>query len=446
MSGRDPRVGGAWSRRQLLAGLGSLGALGLTGLARAGSVGAIKNATVLTHEGKRIADAGVRFEDGRIVAIGASSAMPADAIDASGAWLVPGFTDAGCKVGLYEVDLEGATHDDDESTDAVTPDARVRDGYNPASPVIPITRANGVTSVLVHPSNGGLISGQAAMFRTVGATVDEALVLAPAGLCINLGHAAVGGGRAGAPASRMGVMMRLRALFDAVQLPEAAAEAGDDKKKRAKKGEAPPPAKPEIKADADLSPVDLTLRELLRGKIPAIIRAERADDVMAAIELAKTWGLNAMLLGGAEAHLVAPQLADANMPVLLGPLTEQPSTFETLAARYDNAAILHRAGVRLAFRTGAAHTSRTLPTSAGVAVAYGLPFEAAIHALTAGPWEILGDQTRGRLAEGAEATFFLVDGDPLQPRYPVRRMWIAGAEVSLATRQTRLAEQYRVLR
>ena len=444
MSGRDAPLGSGWSRRQLLLGGGAL-TLAAALPARASAGGAIRNATVLTHEGRRLVDHGLRFQDGRIVEIGPSSAMPADALDAAGAWLVPGFTDAGCKVGLVEVDLESASHDDDEATDAVTPDARVRDAYNPASPVIPVTRANGVTSVLVHPSNSSLISGQAAIFHTAGATVPEALVLAPAGLCINLGRAAVGAGRAGSPASRMGVMMRLRALFDAVQIPEEADEHASSPKRRSKKDKAAA-GKPDVKPDAELSPADLAMRDLLRGRLPAILRAERADDVLAAIDLAKTWGLNAALLGGAEAHLVARQLAEADLPVLLGPLTAQPSTFETLQTRYDNAAILHAAGVRLAFRTGAVHTSRTLPTSAGVAVAYGLPFEAAITALTSGVWQIFGDASRGRMEQGADATFFLVDGDPLQPRYPVRRMWIGGAEVSLTTRQDRLAEQHRILR
>ena len=446
MTGRD-----AFSRRGFLGGLGALG--GLTALggwpsARASGTGAIKNATVITHEGRRLEGYGVAFQDGHITALAPSAELPADAIDAGGAWLVPRFTDAGCKVGLYEVDLEGATHDDDESTDAVTPDARARDGYNPASPVIPVTRANGVTSVLVHPSNSSLISGQAAIFRTAGLTVDDALVLAPAGLCINLGHAATGAGRGGSPATRMGVMMKLRAIFDGVQIPDEAASAEGDKKaskKAGKKGE-DAPKKPEIKPDSELSPADLALRDLLRGRIPAILRAERVDDILAALELASEWKLKAILFGGAEAHLVARELADAKVPVLLGPVTVQPSSFETLQSRYDNAALLDRAGVRFALRTGGAHTSRTLPTSAGVAVAYGLPWESAIRSLTVGVWDILGVPSRGRMEVGGEPTFFLVDGDPLQPRFAVRRMWMAGEEISLSTRQDRLYQQFKTLR
>lgn len=434
MSGRD-----GISRRSALAGLGALAAASvLPRPARAEASFSIRGATLLTHEGRRLDDHGLRVEQGKIVEIAPSARLGADAIDLGGAWLVPGFTDAGCRVGLVEVDLEKATRDDDESTDAVTADARVRDGYNPRSEVIPVTRANGITSVLVHPTTRNLISGQAALFRTTGETVDEALVLAPAALCINLGHAATGTGRSGAPATRMGVGMKLRELFDGVELPDK----GEDKgKKRKGKDEGK-----KVKPDDEIKPKERVLRDLLRGELPALLQAERADDVLFAIDLAKTWKLNAILLGGAEAHLVAGALADAGIPAFLGPLTVQPDDFEHLHARYDNAARLHKAGVRLAFRTGAAHFSRGLPTSAGVAVAHGLPFEAAITALTVGPWAALGLDGKGRMEQGAEATFFAVDGDPLQPRNDVRRMWIAGREVSLETRQSRLYQAFRALR
>lgn len=439
----------AISRRALLGGLGALtAAAALPRWARAEAAGfSLRNATLLTHEGRRLVDHGLRVVDGRVVEIGPSARFGAEALDLGGAWVCPGFTDAGCRVGLVEVDLEAATRDDDESTSALTPDARVRDGYNVRSEVIPVTRANGITSVLVHPTSSNLISGQAALFRTVGETVEQALVLAPAALCINLGRAATGSGRSGAPASRMGVAMKLRELFEGVELPEegaAPAEEGKKKARKAAKGAASPKAK-DVPPDEEVDAGQRALRDLRRGRLPALIQADRADDILAAVELTKTWGLRGVLLGGAEAWMVADRLAAAKMPVFLGPLNAQPDSFERLEARYENAARLHAAGVSMAFRTGAAHFSRGLPSLAGLIVAYGLPHEAAIRALTRGPWEALG-LPGGELAEGAEATFFVVDGDPLQPRYPIRRMWVAGREVSLASRQSRLYETYRALR
>jgi imidazolonepropionase-like amidohydrolase len=228
-----------------------------------------------------------------------------------------------------------------------------------------------------------------------------------------------------------------------VKLPEDQEPRKDEKHRRKADSQQ---ERPKVEPDERVSAAERTLRELRRGRIPALLRAERADDLLCGMDLARTYGLKPILLGGAEAGLVAREIAEAGVPLFLGPLTAQPDGFEQLAARYDNAAVLHRAGVRLAFRTGAAHSARLLPQQAAVAVAHGLPWEAAVHGLSAAAWEILGIPGMGRLEVGAEATFFLADGDPLQPRHAVRRAWIAGQEVSLQTRQTRLYEAFRTLR
>jgi len=441
MSGREGP-----SRRQILAGLGALSVASTLprGAWADDAPFSLRNATVLTHEGRVLADHGLRVEGGKVIDILPSAQLGADAVDLGGAWICPGFTDAGCKVGLVEVDLEKDTHDDDESSNTSTPDARVRDGYNPASEVIPVTRANGISAVLVHPDESNLISGQAALFRTVGDTVDDALVLAPAALCVNLGHAPTGK-RTGAPASRMGVAMKLRDLLEETRLPDKK-QADEDHKKRKKAddgdggddGDGPKP-------DSKVDPATRALRDLKRGKLRALVRAERADDILFALEFAAEYKLNLILLGGSEAWKVAAPIASAGVPLFLGPLNVQPDSFEHLDARYDNAALLHAAGVKLAFRTGAAHFSRGLPSLAALTVAYGLPYEAAIPALTCAAWDALG-VPGGRLEQGSEATFFVVDGDPLQPRFPLRRMWVRGREVSLETRQSRLYQDFKVLR
>lgn len=449
MSGHSGAAGAGPRRRDLLAGLGAAG-LGAAGLATmlpgraraAGDSFTLRGATVLTHEGKRLDDHGLKVEDGRVVALEPSARFGADGTDLSGAWVCPGFTDAGCLVGLVEVGQEDATHDDDESSNAVTPDARVRDGYNVRSEVIPVTRANGITSVLVHPAGANLISGQAALLRTAGDTVDEALMLAPAALCINLGRGVTGKGRNGAPASRMGVAMRLREILEETKLP-AEKDPNQDTKRKPKR-EVEGGKDKDVKPDSEVEPAKRALRDLKRGTLPALIQAERADDILFALDLARSWKLDAILLGAAEAWLVADAIAAASVPVFLGPLSVQPDSFEHLEARYENAALLHKAGVRLAFRTGAVHFSRGLPTNAGLAVAYGLPFEAAITALTRGPHEALGLDS-GRLEPGAEATFFTVAGDPLQPRNALGRMWIAGRELPLSSRQSRLYDRFRTL-
>lgn len=425
------------------------GGLGLGGLAlgpRARAAGAalegwagaapatltLSNATVLLHTGERLAGAGVRVEAGRIVEVGRGVT---GGEDLGGAWIVPGLTDAGCTVGLYEIGAESDTHDDQESSDAVTPAARVVDGYNPLSEVVPVTRSVGFTHVLVHPTPAGLVSGQAALLRTAGRTVSEATAQAPVGLCVQLGNAGKG---AGGPASRMGIASRLRDLFDAAEPPAAPIEEGRRARRRAERS---PAAEEE-----ELDRTEQIWRDTRTGALPVLFHADRADDLLQAVALCAEFGLRGVLVGGAEGWIVARELADAGMPVLLGSPVAQPDSFERPHARYDNAALLDAAGVRLAFRSGSNHFSRGLRTDVGVLVAHGLPWARAIHGLTAAVGDIFGLDGHGQLAVGRPADFFVSGGDPLQPRHRVLRMWIDGREARLESRQTRLRDRYETLR
>lgn len=397
---------------------------------------AFSNATVVLHTGERIDNAGVAVKDGVVVEVGAGVT---GGTDLGGRWVVPGFTDAGCQVGLYEVGAEGASHDRGATLDHVQPHARAWEGYNPLSEVIAVTRAAGITHVLVHPDLNRLVPGQAGLLRTVGRTRADALVHAPAGLVIGLGRAGAGGG---GPSSRIGISMDLRDLFHENRVGDDEDDAGR-KKGWFRKGASDPAEKDGD--DDDTSLFEQEMRRVLRGERKVLFKAERADDVLLACDLARDYGLDAAIVGGAEAWLVAREVADAGLPILLGSLTVQPSSFEHLHARYENAAILHEAGVQLAFRTGANHFSRGLATNTGVAVAHGLPWSAAIAGLTGAVGNIFGIDQLGRLEVGAPATFFVVGGDPLQPRFPVERVFIDGREASMNNRQRRLFERYKSL-
>jgi imidazolonepropionase-like amidohydrolase len=401
----------------------------------------LSNATVVLHTGERVTNGGVRVQDGRIIEVGAGLS---GGVDLGGAWLVPGFTDAGCTVGLYEIGLEDASHDDNEASDAVTPDARVVDAYNPLSEVVPVTRAGGITTVLVHPAPSRLVTGQAALFHTIGRTVAEATVQAPLGLCVNLGHAGTGSG-SGAPRTRMGVAMKLRELLEKVDLPNED-EAEDAKgwwaRRKEKGGDSPDADADTDAADDDLTPIERLWLRARRGELPVLFHADRADDLLAAVALCESYGLRGVLVSAAEGWLVAPELAAAGLPVLCGPTSVQPDSFEHPHARYNNAAVLAEHGVQLAFRTGSNHFSRGLRTSVGLACAHGLPWEAGIRGLTSAVGDIFGIGGLGRLEAGAPATFQLFDGDPLQPRFAVRRVWVGGREASLDTRQSRLLQQF----
>ncbi len=402
-----------WTRRAFLAGVTS--AAVWPSLGRAQEERSFSNATLVLPDGTT-QRGGLRFSAGRITALGPEVTGGSDL---GGHWIVPGFTDAGCRLGLLEVGLESSTHDT-SAAESVALTARAVDGYNPRSQLIPVARVNGITQALVVPSHSGMISGSASLMRTSGTLLRSATLQGEAGLCLNFGRS--GQGHDG-PESRIGVMAEWRQFL-----------------------EDHPKPKGKSKKEAADSPADQVARELREGKRKAFIFANRADDIERVLAFVDEAELQAVLVGAIEGHLLASEIADAGLDVILGPLDAQPDSFDHPHARYENAAILDDAGVRLAFRTGSAHDVRNLPTLAGLAVAHGLAWASAIRALTVNPMDILGQTQLGRLAVGSEATFFIAEGDPLQPRHAVSAVYINGSSCSMETRQTRLYDEFKVLK
>jgi len=131
--------------------------------------------------------------------------------------------------------------------------------------------------------------------------------------------------------------------------------------------------------------------------------------------------------------------------VLLNPLENLPASFDRIGARLDNAALLHAAGVRIAFtqENDASHNARKIRQLAGNAVAHGLPWDAALAALTANPAEIFGlGMSHGRIEPGLAADLVLWSGDPLEVTSAADQVWIAGRPVDMRSRQTELRDRY----
>ncbi len=368
---------------------------------------------------------GVRVEGGKIVAMGPDVT---GGTDLAGATVWPGTWETGTTIGLADIDLEPSTRDDVETLDAFQPQVRVVDGFNPQSEVLPVLRARGVLGALVLPG-GGVVSGQAAWMRTSGATLADATVMAPAGLVVNLGKA---GASDKGPTSRLGVLARLRDVLDAN--PDPAAVPPPDKKKHAPVEPPKPPTRAEV-----------LWHDLRGGRLKALFVADRASDIELALDLASEYALDAVIIGAAEGWMVARQLADARCGVVLGPVTVQPDSWAHPNARYDNAALLHAAGVTFGIRIGDPHRTYDLTTEAGIAVAWGLPYAAAVAAITGNSPALFGlDQ--GTLRVGGEASFVVSDGDPLEPRSSVKKVVVLGVDQPLVNHQTELYDRFKVLR
>ena len=194
-----------------------------------------------------------------------------------------------------------------------------------------------------------------------------------------------------------------------------------------------------------LSRLDLeALVPVVRGELPLVVTADRASDIVAALRLAKELKLRLILAGVAEGWMVAGEIAAADVPVLVEPLDNLPSSFEQLGATIANAARLRTAGVRVAFMNGDAHNARNVRQSAGNAVANGMTWHDALAALTTVPASIWGIAERyGSLEPGKDADLVIWDGDPLEVTTYADVVLIRGVEIPMESRQTLLRDRYR---
>jgi imidazolonepropionase-like amidohydrolase len=204
------------------------------------------------------------------------------------------------------------------------------------------------------------------------------------------------------PSTRMGTAAVVREAF-----AKAAEYRAKLSLKAGKDGKKPDPPEHDPRSEA--------LLPVLEGKLPVMVRAHRADDIETALRLAKELSFPMVLLGGAEAWKLAPRLAAAKVPVVYSPPFAQPDGMDRLQAVEDAPARLHAAGVTLALASGDAHNARNLPVFTGRAVAFGLPWDAALAAITSVPARILGIGDRaGTVEPGRQALLVLWSGDPLE--------------------------------
>lgn len=386
----------------------------------------IRGATVHTASDRgTLKDTDILIRDGRISAIGPGlrAGSNATVIEANGRPVTPGLFGGTTALGIEEITDESATVD---STLALAgevarqqwrPEFDVTLAFNPHTSLLPITRIEGVTwTVLSALSDDSIVAGQGAAITLDGRY--DAVLDGSRSLFIEIGssaHSQSGGSRA---AQYMLLDQAIREARERGPIPEGAL----------------------------LHPAgrETLARYLNGGRV--VFTVQRAADIRNVIAYARRAGMKPVILGGAEAWVVADELAKANVPVLLNPLQNLPSDFDQVGSRLDNAALLQRAGVRIALLcdvADASHNARKVRQCAGNAVAQGLPWEAGLAAMTSNPADIFGvGATRGRLAVGQIADVVLWSGDPLEVTTVAEQVWIAGRPVEMKSRQTELRDRY----
>jgi imidazolonepropionase-like amidohydrolase len=404
---------------------------------------AIRGGKLLTVTHGTIENGVLVMQNGKITAAGpvGSTPIPANAqlIDAKGMTVYPGLIDSETHLGLTEIEAEKNTNDLEEPSENILPQLHVADAFHAETALIPVTRVNGVTNAIVAPSPRDTLPGQDAFIQLAGADATQMLLIRDIALPLNFTGAQRRNesfATAQYPQTRMGVAAQLRqAMIDAQSYQTKWADY-NKKKESTKSGESPPsPPSRDLRMEA--------LLPYLQGKKPIVWKAVEPSDVETALSLAKEFNLRIILDGVAHAQPIYDRIADLKVPVIVGPIYEDPKEWERYDTVYKLPAELSRRGVKIAFATFDAWNVRNLPYAAGMAVAFGLPYDEAIKALTLYPAQMWGvDDQLGSLEAGKTANVVVANGDPLDVRTDVKHVFIQGREIPLTNRQTELRDEY----
>ncbi|RIJ15280.1 amidohydrolase [Henriciella mobilis] len=383
---------------------------------------AITNANLWTGD-DMVAGSTIVIRDGRVTAVAPDASIPADMarIDAEDAWVTPGIFSAFSRVGVVEVGAEDSTNDTTAPLATFGPALQLSDAFNPSATTIPVTRIEGVTRIAVVPGFGAnMFGGQGFVADTSGEA--DSITKAQAFSFINLGE----GGAGLSGGSRASAWATLRAaLSDARTYPARyiASDEGD------------------VLGRLDAQEFSAAAR----GQQLLLISVDRASDIRKVIALKDEYRqLDVALVGASEGWLVANELGEAGIPVILNQYANLPGRFESLASTQKNAGRLLDAGVTVAFAyfDDDSHQTRLVLQSAGNAVANGVSHEDALRAITSAPASIFGLDDLGSLTPGSVGDLVIWDGDPLEVMSAPTHVFINGVEQSLESRQTKLRDRY----
>lgn len=426
---RTPRLVTAGVGRGLLATALSLLALGLTGTAGAQAPGSsdpgqgvlIRNATVHTAGPQgTLRNADVLVQGGTIRAVGTGLSAPAGVatVEAGGRPLTPALFGGITDIGLEEVSGEEPTVDGELSLEdqPVRPEFDVTLAYNPASVLVPVARVEGLGFTLLAAGSGkSFVAGQGGVVRLDG----SADPIGPRALFIRLGAGA---------ANLSGKSRAAQWML----LDQMVAEA---------RGRVPADSPHALLTPAGRA----VLARFLGGQGRIVVKVDRAADIRQLLRWAARENVRVAIAGGVEAWQLAPQIAQARVPVFVDALADLPGNFDQIGATLRNAALLKQAGVEVSFTQAgdASHNARKVRQLAGNAVANGLPWEAGLAGLTSVPAQALGVGDRiGTIAVGRSADLVLWTGDPLDVINTAEQVWLGGRAMPMRSRQTELRDRY----
>lgn len=404
----------------------------------------IQGGKLLTVSHGSIEDGVLVMADGKITAVGKAGEVKipsgAQIVDAKGMTVYPGLIDPETNFGLTEISADEMTNDLAERSDEIMPHMHVYDAFHSETELIPVARLNGVTNAVVAPASEDTVSGQGIFIQLYGRDRDEMMMGRDVALAMNFGadqrrRGGRGGGHSEFPSTRMGLITQLRQSFldtqDYMAKRDAAAKKNDKAFKRDLKFEA--------------------LIPYLNGERPVVIGVYEGFDVETIMSLAQAFHLKVILNHVTHSQEVLDKIASYHVPVIVGSIYDAPRADERFDAVYTLPAELAKRGVKIAISSAdgegpvSSHSSRNLPYAAGFAVAYGLPYDEGLKAITQNVADMFGFGDKlGSLDVGKMANVVIANGDPLDVRTDVKQVYIQGVAVPMVDRQTRLRDEYSV--
>lgn len=413
---------------------------------------AITGGKVLTVSHGTIENGVVLIEGGKISAVGTAASVKvpkgATVVDAKGMTVYPGIIDSETRLGLSEIASDRMTNDTVEPSDEILPQMHVYDAFHSESEHIPITRFNGITNAIVAPASSNTLPGQDTFIQLAGRDRDSMLMVKDVALAMNFGEeqkrngrgeGGAAGGAARYPSTRMGEISQMRqALIDAQEYMArngrpAGGEAGGAS--AGGRGGAGGGTSTLLRNEA--------LVPYLKGEKPVVLGVYDGHDVETAMAFAQEFHLKVILSHVTHAQDVLDKIASYHVPVIVGPIFDLPTANERYDAVYSIPGELQKRGVKVILASYNVSNSRNLPYEAGFAVAYGLPYDEAMKAITLNAAEVFGMGDKlGSLDVGKIANVVIADGDPLDVRTSVKQVYINGVAIPMETRQTRLRDEY----
>lgn len=397
----------------------------------------IKNGTVHVGNGTVIENATIKINNGKIEEVGSNITVPAsgaEVIDATGKQVYPGLILPASNLGLTEITGVRATNDFNEIGE-MNPSIRSIAAYNADSKITNTLRSNGI--LLAHTAPvGALLAGQSSVVQLDAWHWEDAAYKMDNGMHLYMPSLL---GRSGGRLGALFAQFMPQAPTDPTKVALDRLEIVKNYFREAKAYLAGTPKEVNLKLEA--------ARSLFEKKQKLFVHASQVKQMLLAIDFAKEFDFNVVIVGGSESWQIAPLLKQHNIGVIISQMHDLPTLDDDdIDMPYKAPAVLQKAGVLFCINDDdPQNRGRNLAFNAGTAATYGLTKEEALSAITLNAAKILGaENTTGSIEKGKDANIVISTGDILDMHTSiVEHAFIQGRKIVLDDKHKQLYERYK---